>query len=644
MTLFKMAFKNIRRNFNNYFIYFVSMVFSIMIYHVFTSIQYNEQIVNLQEAKSSIFATFKTSSIIIALFAGIFIWYSNSFFIKRRKREIALYSLMGVMKKEIGRMLFYENLLMGVLALGTGVLLGSLLSKLFVMLLLQLMGYSINVKFAILLQPLVNTSIMFSILFLITSLHGYGIIFKFKLIDLFKAESTGEKEPNASWIVAMLSIVLVVGGYYYYLTVKKLHILVPFITLALVVAGTFLLFSSLTVYLIKLAKKNKRSYYRSTNLISTSQLMYRLKGHSRTLATIAVLSATTLTAMGVTSSFYYDFQTSLTERYPFSYVYVSDKEGLDKNVEAVIAKYPEHKIQSSVDVEMINVKAKLPDTGFGQKYRDKEISIISESNFNKIAEARGIKDRVYLDFHKDILFIDTFYSKAFMEPYKDKILEIMLDGELQNFHIKSFRSANLLNEQIADYTAVVEDDLYEQLHNKGSLVWGKAYKIDNPKDSGELTEELYDTLERAGVDLDNRPKPFSAYYNNYRSELMSSGLTIFVGAFLGLVFLLATGSIIFFKQLSEANEDKKRYNILRNIGFEKRDIKAIISRQMLFVFMLPLSVGIAHSIVAVSILKKVIGIDVFVPLTVTICAYTLIYMIYYFLTVNSYCKLVESRG
>jgi putative ABC transport system permease protein len=639
-----MAFKNIRRNFNNYFIYFVSMVFSIMIYHVFTSIQYNEQIVNLQEAKSSIFATFKTSSIIIALFAGIFIWYSNSFFIKRRKREIALYSLMGVMKKEIGRMLFYENLLMGVLALGTGVLLGSLLSKLFVMLLLQLMGYSINVKFAILLQPLVNTSIMFSILFLITSLHGYGIIFKFKLIDLFKAESTGEKEPNASWIVAMLSIVLVVGGYYYYLTVKKLHILVPFITLALVVAGTFLLFSSLTVYLIKLAKKNKRSYYRSTNLISTSQLMYRLKGHSRTLATIAVLSATTLTAMGVTSSFYYDFQTSLTERYPFSYVYVSDKEGLDKNVEAVIAKYPEHKIQSSVDVEMINVKAKLPDTGFGQKYRDKEISIISESNFNKIAEARGIKDRVYLDFHKDILFIDTFYSKAFMEPYKDKILEIMLDGELQNFHIKSFRSANLLNEQIADYTAVVEDDLYEQLHNKGSLVWGKAYKIDNPKDSGELTEELYDTLERAGVDLDNRPKPFSAYYNNYRSELMSSGLTIFVGAFLGLVFLLATGSIIFFKQLSEANEDKKRYNILRNIGFEKRDIKAIISRQMLFVFMLPLSVGIAHSIVAVSILKKVIGIDVFVPLTVTICAYTLIYMIYYFLTVNSYCKLVESRG
>ena len=643
MTLFKMAFKNIRRNFNNYFIYFVSMVFSIMIYHVFTSIQYNEQVVNLQEVKSSIFATFKTSSIIIALFAGIFIWYSNSFFIKRRKREIALYSLMGVMKKEIGRMLFYENLLMGVLALVTGILLGSLLSKLFVMLLLQLMGYSINVKFEILLQPLINTSIMFSILFLITSFHGYRIIYKFKLIDLFKAENIGDKEPKASWIAALLSILLVGGGYTYYLTIKKIHILVPFITLALVVAGTYLLFSSLAVYLIKLAKKNKGSYYKSTNLISTSQLMYRLKGHSRTLATIAILSATTLTAMGVTSSFYYDFQTSLTERYPFSYVYVSDKSGLDKAVDAVIAKYPKHSIQSSANFEMIKVQAKLPDIGFREEYRDKEVKIISESDFNKIAEARGLKDRVYLDFHKDILFIDTYYNKVFMQPYEGKKLEIMLDGELQSFNIKSFRSKNLLNEQVADYTAVVDDDLYTQFLDKGEMVWGKAYKVNNSKDSEALTEEIYKTLESAGVDHSNFPRPFSAFYYSYRSDLIASGLTIFVGAFLGLVFLTATGSIIFFKQLSEANEDKKRYNILRNIGFDKRDIKSIISKQMLIVFMLPLSIGIAHSIVAVSILKKVMGMNVFVPLTVTIGAYTLIYMIYYFLTVNAYCKLVGNE-
>lgn len=642
MTLFSMAIKNIRRNFNNYFIYFVSMVFSIMIYYVFTSIQYNEQVMQLQQIKSSIFVTFKTSSVIIAIFAGIFIWYSNSFFTKRRKKEIALYSLMGVKKRQIGRMLFYENLLMGILALGTGILLGSLLSKLFVMLLLQLMGYNINVKFAIQLKSIINTDIMFSILFLITSFNGYRIIYRFKLIDLFKAENVGEKAPKASWIVSLLSIILVGGGYLYYSTTNKLHILVPFITLALVVAGTYLLFSSLSVYIIKLAKMNKGSYYKGTNLISTSQLMYRLKGHARTLATIAVLSATTLTAMGVTSSFYYDFQTTLSQQYPFSYAYISDKKGLDKDIEAAIEKYPEHSIQNSVDYEILKIEGRLPDVGFSEKYRNKDIYIISEKTFNRIAEARGLEDRIYLDFQKDIMFIDTFYSEAFMKPYEGRSLEINVDDEIKSFDIKSFSSENILNEYLADYIAVVDEDVYQQLQGKGKLLYGKAYTINDQKNSEALTEELYDIVELAGIDHSNRSGSFSAYYDRYRSELSSAGLTIFVGAFLGLVFLMATGSIIFFKQLSEANEDRKRYNILKNVGFNKKDIKSIISKQMLFVFMLPLAVGISHSVVAVSILKKALNMDVFIPLIVTIGAYTLIYMIYYFLTVDSYSKIVES--
>jgi putative ABC transport system permease protein len=639
-----MAVKNIRRNFSNYFIYFVSMVFSIMIYHVFTSIQYNEQIVNLQELKASILVSFKTSSIIIALFAGVFIWYSNSFFIKKRKQEIALYSLMGVMKKEIGRMLFYENLLMGILALGTGILLGSLLSKLFVMLLLQLMGFDIQVQFSILLQPIINTSIMFFVLFLITSVHGYGIIYRFKLVELFKAEATGEKPPKTSWFVALLSVLLVGGGYLYYLFVKRLNLLVPFITLGLVVVGTYLLFSSLTVYLIKLAKKNTASYYKGTNLISTSQLMYRLKGHARTLATIAVLSATTLTAMGVTSSFYYDFQTKLSTQYPFSYAYISQKVGLDKDIEAAIAKYPEHAIQSQTAYEMIRIGGKLPEVGLGENYRDRDISVIAESTFNKIAEARGLKDRIYIDFHKEIAFMDTFHSEGFMGSYKDKTLELIVDGVARDFDIKIFRAEPLLNKGMADYVAIVDDDVYGQLRDKGSVVWGKAYIINNAKNSEALTDEIDKIIENAGIAADLWPRPYSAFYQTYRSQLISSGLTIFIGAFLGLVFLLATGSIIFFKQLSEANEDKKRYHILRNIGFDKGDIKSIISKQMLFVFMLPLAVGIAHSIVAVSILKKILGMDVFVPLTVTIGVYTLIYMIYYFMTVNAYNKLVDSKG
>lgn len=644
MILFNMAFRNLRRNFNSYLIYFVSMVFSILIYHVFTSIQYNEQVANLQDIKSSVFVTFKASSVIIAIFAGVFIWYSNAFFIKRRKKEVALYSLMGVMKRQIGRMLFYENLMMGILALATGILLGSLLSKLFIMLLLQLMGFSINVVFDIQLQPIINTAIMFSILFLITSIHGYSIIYRFKLIDLFKAESKGEREPRASWLCALLSVLLIGGGYYYYSSAEKLHIGVPFITLALVVAGTYLLFSSLAVYLIKLMKRNRSRYYRGTNLVSTSQLMFRLKGHARTLATIAVLSATTLTAMGVTASFYYDFQTSIRDRHPFSYVITDTQRDLSQKIEPIIAKYPEHVLESSVEFEMARFDGKLPDVGMNQAYRNKAVSVISEETYNRIAEARGLKDRVYLDFHKDVVFIDAFYSEAFMSTFQGKELELTVGDVTRSFDIKGFRGTGLLNEYTADYIAVVDHDVYEQLRDQGEQVWGNAYIISRASHSEALTNEIYDALQVAGVNHQGWPRPFAAYYFRYKAELISSGLTIFIGAFLGLVFLLATGSIIFFKQLSEANEDSKRYQVLRNIGFDSKDIRTTISKQMLLVFLLPLAVGAAHSIVAVSILKKVMGIDVFVPLTVSIGAYTLIYMIYYLLTVSAYGKIVQSKA
>lgn len=643
MTLFNLALKNIRRNLGSYMIYFISMVFSIMIYYVFTSIQYNGQVVALREIKNSVEATFRTSSIVVAMFAGIFIWYSNSFFIKRRKKEVALYSLMGVKKRQIGRMLFYENLMMGILALVTGIILGSLLSKLFVMLLLRLMGYSIYVAFAILPQPIINTTVIFLILFLITSLHGYSLIYRFKLIDLFKAENVAEKVPKASWPVALSSIALIAGGYTYYLSAKKFYMWHPLITLVVVVIGTYLLFSYMSVYIIKLAKRNKASYYKGINLVTTSQLMFRLKAHSRTLATIAVLSATTLTAMGVTASLYYDFQTTLSSRHPFSYVYLSEQKGLDKTADAVIAKYPQHQIQSEVEFEIVRFPGKLPDIGYREDFRDKEINVISEEEYNRITEASGLKSRIYLDFHNDIVFIDPFNSKSFMDAGKGKDLELMTDGETMSFNITDVRVTAPLNEFAADYMAVVDEDVYKELRDKGKLIYGKAYIVANPKQSEELTEELYSALEAAGMDHSEFPRPFAAYYYRYKAELMSSGLTMFVGAFLGLVFLLATGSIIFFKQLSEANEDKKRYQILQNIGYGKKDIKAIISKQMLFVFMLPLAVGIMHSTVAVSILKKAMNIDILIPLIVTIGAYTLIYMIYYLLTVSEYSRIVENR-
>jgi len=189
------------------------MIFSIMIYFTFTSIKYNTQVQEVVGLSKAFSTVFKAASIVIAIFVTIFIWYSNSFFIRKRKKEVALYSLLGIRKKQIARMLFYENIVMGTVALAAGILMGSLFSKLFIMILIRLMGFSANIIFMIPLKAVINTTVVFIILFLITSIHGYSLIYRFKLIDLFKAENQGEGEAKTSVFRSIVSVLLIGGGY-----------------------------------------------------------------------------------------------------------------------------------------------------------------------------------------------------------------------------------------------------------------------------------------------------------------------------------------------------------------------------------------------------------------------------------------------
>jgi putative ABC transport system permease protein len=193
------------------------------------------------------------------------------------------------------------------------------------------------------------------------------------------------------------------------------------------------------------------------------------------------------------------------------------------------------------------------------------------------------------------------------------------------------------------YAVVVRDEVYNKCCNADNLYRIKGYITDNKKDSEELTGEL-DKLLSKKLAQNGEGVKFSSYYSRYRAGLMFSGLIIFLGAFLGLLFLVATGSIIFFKQLSEANDDKDRYKILRNIGVTKKEIRISISKQIFVVFALPLGVGIMHSLVASTLLSKMIKIDLTLPIILTVSAYSAIYMIYYFLTASSYYNIVNANG
>ncbi|HAM80957.1 FtsX-like permease family protein [Ornithinibacillus bavariensis] len=639
MTLFRIARKNIRKNFTNYFLYVASMIFSIVIYFTFVSLKYDEAITAATESSQKISSVFNVASVVLIIFVAIFIWYSNSFFTRKRKKEIGLYSLLGVRKKQIGRLLFYENFLMGIIALFIGVLLGSVLSKFFVTILMKVMGYDVIATFAISTNAIINTIIVFILIIAITSIYGYRLIFRFKLIDLFQADKEGEKEPKASFFIAVLALIFIGIGYWLALqnileseAWRKIGIMVtPLVIILSVILGTYLLFNTLIVYLLKLTKKNKRRFWKGINIISTSQLLYRIKGNARTLTIISILSATTLTAVGASYSLYYNNKGNAELANPNSIMFIQHDEHLANKVNDKILQEEEHQIiyHKTIPTMQIRVDTSSLNNLMGESIQ--EYTFISTKTFNEMAGLQGRKDRLSLEGNHAAV-LDAGYYEGLSPEYVGSSLSLHVDSIAEDITFKKLLKYNVLNTKTANITVVIGDDLFSKLEKETALVNMEAYKITNENNAKEINEVIESILPDDAS--------FSSFYNDYSLGMETSGLIIFIGAFLGLVFLAATGSIIYFKQLTEANSDKERYNILHKIGVNKREVRKSIAKQVFFIFALPLFVGIAHSAVALTALSRLMQTNLLIPVFICIGIYMLIYVIYYFLTVRTYYKIV----
>ncbi|SMF88742.1 putative ABC transport system permease protein [Paenibacillus uliginis N3/975] len=643
MTLFSIAKKNIVQNFNNYFLYFASMIFSIVIYFTFVSLKYDTTIQATSDGSPKISSVFSGAAFVLMIFVAIFIWYSNSFFTRKRKKEVGLYSLLGVRKKQIGRMLFYENFIMGILALVIGILIGSVLSKFFVSILMKVMGYEAITNFSISSEAVINTVLVFVVITLITSFQGYRLIYRFKLIDLFQADKEGEQEPNASIIVALLSLILIGLGYWIALqnflesnVWKSLGFAItPMVILVTVILGTYLLFSTLTVYLLKMSRKNKKNYWKGINIIGTSQLLYRIKGNARTLTIIAVLSATTLTAVGTAYSLYYNNRSSVETINPNSMMFIATDKNLTKLVEDIVSNNKDHNVVFHQSIPTLQLDADI--TNLKDKFSNDEekYTIISNSHFNELAKAQDRNDFLSLKAN-EAAALDAVYMEGMSPKYVGATISLKLNGSDEKITFTNLKKYSVLNLYTAYTSLVVSDELFAKLEKEANPTYMEVYNITNEDDAEQLTKDIQSIVPDEAA--------FSSFYANYASGLESSGLLIFMGGFLGLVFLAATGSIIYFKQLTEANSDKGRYEILNKIGVNKKEVRKSIAKQVLFVFALPLLAGSAHSIVALTALSKLLQTNLVIPVVICMGVYTCIYIVYYFLTVNAYYKIVTKSN
>ncbi|MGP4081519.1 FtsX-like permease family protein [Pseudalkalibacillus sp. R45] len=642
MTLFSLAKKNIKGNLNNYLIYFVSLIFSIIIYYTFVSLQYSEKIQGSIELSEAMDFMFMVSSAILILFVAIFVLYSNAFFMRRRKREVGLYSMLGLRKQTIGRMLFYENLMLGLLALVIGIILGTFLSKLFSMILIRLMGSTVEIDFSISLPAILQTCMVFIVLILFTSIQGYRLIYRFKLIELFHAEKKGEQAPESSFVPAIIGVILLVLSYGLILRgfpseLTGSYLLknygVAFIAL---VIGTHLFFRSVTIYLLKLSQKNRRRYFRGTNLIHVSQLLFRIKGNARTFTTIALLSAATISFFAATYSGYYGNEKSTREDVPFSFTHESIGEKVDAEIKQIIASDQAHTIQAQIDIPVIQATG---ETAFSMDYELNPIKLISETTYNTAAQALDRDENIQLTKNEAVV-IKPRLTKYTSSDFKGKNISLQLQ-DITKLELVDMVEGSILPFDYPDFFVIISDELFSGIAEKQSPKFYKAYEVED-EITAKATSNKLNTMIKDDFQVN------ASFYTEYKEGKEGSALNLFIFGFLGLVFLAATGSTIYFRQLTDANETKGNYEILRKIGVSRKDILKTIRKQMLFVFGLPLTIGIIHSSVIMNFisnfLSNLIGASLIIPIITAMVAFVVIFIGYYFLTVSTYNNIVNKKN
>jgi putative ABC transport system permease protein len=625
------------------------MIFSIVIYFTFKALQYNSQMEKAAEGSKKISGAFQVSSVMLIIFVAVFIIYSNGFFTRKRKKEVGQYSLLGIRKKQIGKMLFYENMLMGLMSLIIGIAIGSVLSKLFLELLVSMMGLNLNVHFEVPMAAIVDTAIIFFVIILYTSLQGYRLIYRFKLIELFRAEREGEAMPKGSVIMAFISVFLIGSGYFLALMFMKAVKYADFMAVALyillaTVLGTYLLFMFFTVFVLKRARNNKSSFYNGMNMVTTSQLLYRIKGNAKSLATISILSAVTLTAVGTSVTMYYNTFTQSKAFTPYSYSYEKKDAELDKKVNTILAEEKrDHPVKDQFEIETVPVKGKFEGDKvefiLNMNYTiSGEYQFMSQSEFNKLA--KKIDAETVNVATGEAFIYDSSYMEGheFSPQYKGNKAVFQIGNETKTLTIQGANNAAITN--LGELVIVVSDEMYEQAKQAFGTRTVKNIDVKDERNSKVLTEKLTKVMPAGESEM---VPSFRDFYTGFQMGLEGTGLMMFIGMFLGLVFLLATGSIIYFKQLTEANADRERYVVLRKVGVTKQEMKKAIAKQVSFIFAIPLVIGILHSLFALKGLATLIQFEIMIPLLISIGVYGVIYIGYYFLTVRSYYKIVSAK-
>ena len=618
---------------------------------------------------------FRGSAYAVLLFASIFVLYSGSYFVKTQKKEIAIYSLLGMRKIQIAFMMFWETLMIGLLAIFAGICIGTLTSGFFTSLLARFMAIGEKVSLTIEPSAIWVTTVMFLILFIISSIKAYRTIYHYNLIDLFSATKQSEGTIQYSIAGAIISIVLIGIGY----TISRImdidvggsRLFIPtLIGMVCVIAGTFLLFRNVVPMLIEGIKKRKNFYYRSANLISVSQISFRLRINARMLSMISLLAAVTITLISASYSFYDILAGEGTKAYaPYSFICKNITEEQHRKIQKTVSDMGDVKITCEDKIELLHIT--LQNDRYAVKdQQSSEIHIgqttegylLSQSMYQRIIEntdtSKGdILSETKTDFEggltKDTCYfidgnaVDDYCKELPGQKMKVSYHNQTFDYTITGVSLHKYIGALDLYKQP---TIVVSDETYNRYYaekTEGDIDVFYAYQFNDDLMSEKTVNAICSFIPER-FHLGGLPGNMS-YIGIYKANFALFGSYAFIGFFLGTLFLLASGSVMYYKQIMEAQEEIYRYEILHKLGMKRREALASVAKQLGFVYGIPLCVGLLHTWFALRLYNRALGdmgaqTPAFIDAIIVVLLFILVYGFFYLLSVRSYYKIIWKKN
>ena len=660
MNLFysKFALNNLVKNKRFILPYILSTIFTIASFYILTSLSLGKNLDKLPQGISATKQVLGFGVIVIAIFSAIFLFYTYSFLIKRRVREFGLYSVLGMTKKQIARILILETIFIAVITLVFGLAFGLLFDKLMLLVLLKLFTAGVSFGFVITPIAVFLTILLFGGIFFLLLIYTVIKISRLKIVALLKEENNGEREPKARFILAILGLGLTGYGYYLAQTIQNpiKAITMFFIAVLAVIFGTYLIFMAVSITVLKLMKNNKTFYYKPKNFISVSGLLYRMKRNAVGLANICILSTMVLVTMGTTSALYAGSEDAYNTRFPRDIIIngYRSTEGKLAEIEKNVKKATQDagvETKDLVSYNMLNVVGRLNGTEInyeseftGSFDKIKTIVVLELKDYNKVS-----KEQKTLNAGETLLFIDKKgkyeANEITVQGVNLKIKEKLTDfpGALGTAAANIMDTYYVVVKDNADVKKI-ESALKKKLNisdGEGEIFNYVGFNISDKSKEAKVIENFKQLEKEGNINIEGKAENETNFKGFYASFL-------FIGVFISMIFVVSQVVIMYYKQISEGYEDKGKFGIMRKVGLTDKQIKQSIRSQVLMIFFAPLAVATLHTVVAYPFIEKILKLflatdnNVFlIALAVTIAVFGVFYLIVYLITSRIYYRIIK---